>query len=373
MNSQPLESPATSLKGLVLKGWLVGDRIARKPGQTGGCFSVTYKATEKASGRSGFLKAVDLITKADDPKSLGEELNKFHYEEGLLQLCRELGMDGIVVTLESGIHQIDFHGFPIAVPFLIFEEAEGDLRTHEHAQEFNLTWRLRVFHGVCVAVSQLHKAEIAHQDLKPSNVLVFEKQKAKVADLGRATRKSAPSLFEGEKHQGDKNYQPIELLYGEYNETDWLRRRFGADFFMIGALLTYLVTDCSLLTLLIEKLDKRFWPIHWKGTFREVLPHLELAMDRVMDDIKSCLPPQIGDDLCQVIGMLACPNFERRGRPFLWGDDWHRVKMEAPDVFVREQYSLEYVISRADYLANEARLASKLNRTPFLEFMAKNR
>jgi len=230
-------SPAASLEGKELNGWVVGPRIMKKAGQTGGCFSVTYRATHKDTQKHGFVKAVDLIDKASDLKSLTDELNKFRYEEDLLKLCQDLKMDGVVVTLDSGEFVYDLHGFKIAVPFLIFEEAEGDLRSHPNAQDFNLAWRLRIFHGVCVAMNQLHKAEIAHQDLKPSNILVFEKRKAKVADLGRATRKSKPSVFEGAVHQGDRNYQPIELLYGDFNDGNWLRRRLGADFFMMGCLL----------------------------------------------------------------------------------------------------------------------------------------
>ena len=49
----------------------------------------------------------------------------------------------------------------------------------------DLVFMMGTLHHVSLGLSQLHRAEIAHQDLNPSNVLVFESGKSsKICDLG---------------------------------------------------------------------------------------------------------------------------------------------------------------------------------------------
>ncbi len=50
----------------------------------------------------------------------------------------------------------------------------------------DLAWTMRMLHHVAVGLQQLHGVGIAHQDLKPSNVLVFSDFISKLADLGRS-------------------------------------------------------------------------------------------------------------------------------------------------------------------------------------------
>lgn len=361
-------SPAQSLTGLTLSGWQIAEIQPKQPGQTGGNFSVTYIAHGPA-GQPGFLKAVDLIKRINDPARLQRELKNYEYEDRILKVCRDLEMEGVVVALASGIHPGNFHGVEVAVPYLIFEKADGDVRTHPKAQDYNLEWRLRIFQGACVSMQQLHRAEIAHQDIKPSNILIFEDARAKVADLGHSTRRTDPSSFETNDHPGDRNYYPIELLYGTFHDGNWIRRRFGADMFMMGCLLTYLVSDASLLTLMFDRLDRRFWPQVWKGTYDEVRPHLEMAMDEVLAELKRCLPVSVADDICHMINSLAHPNCQRRGRPFLFGEKWENALANEPEEYLKQQYSFEYVVSRVDVIVKKARARTELNKAPFWRFL----
>ena len=258
-SAPPNKTPAQKLVGKSFMGWKVIEEIAINPEATGGIFSINYVVESETNNDKAFLKATDLASSMRDLEKLRDDLNNHAYEVNLLKICEDNYMDGIVRSLTSGTYEEEvIPGIIIPVPYIIFELAETDIRQHQDSKEFNLGWRLRIFHGVCVAMRQLHLLEIAHQDLKPSNVLVFPKGKVKIADLGRATLRNKPSNFEKDSHVGDANYIPLELLYGEYNSSNWITRRLGADFFMMGCLLTYLVTDSSLLTLLYTNLDKKF-------------------------------------------------------------------------------------------------------------------
>lgn len=123
-------SPAKMLQGLTLQEWQVGPIMEKVDGQTGGHFSVLYPVTHAKTGRHGFLKAVDLVKDLANPAKLTEKLNNYHYEDRILKLCNDLELEGVVVALASGIHNADFHGNEIAVPYLVFEKADGEARTH---------------------------------------------------------------------------------------------------------------------------------------------------------------------------------------------------------------------------------------------------
>ena len=51
-------------------------------------------------------------------------------------------------------------------------------------------------HHIATGLFQLHSAAVAHQDLKPSNVLVFDHSISKVADLGSASVKGKVNVHE---------------------------------------------------------------------------------------------------------------------------------------------------------------------------------
>lgn len=54
------------------------------------------------------------------------------------------------------------------VDYLIFELADGDVRSHLDAMPaFDAAFLLRTLHHVATGLQQLHRAQIAHQDLNP--------------------------------------------------------------------------------------------------------------------------------------------------------------------------------------------------------------
>ena len=72
----------------------------------------------------------------------------------------------------------------------------------------------RSLHHIAVGLQQIHGQGIAHQDLKPSNVLVFNGNNSKIGDFGRSAYKGHIPPHENNNVAGDLTYAPPELLYG---------------------------------------------------------------------------------------------------------------------------------------------------------------
>src|SRR5690606_38946951 len=73
------------------------------------------------------------------------------------------------------------------VYYLIFELADGDVREHiNFSDSIDIAWKLRSLHNIVTGINQLHSIDIAHQDIKPSNVFVYDKLTSKLGDLGRS-------------------------------------------------------------------------------------------------------------------------------------------------------------------------------------------
>src|SRR5437879_7964713 len=100
-------------------------------------------------------------------------------------------MSRIVQALEDGSIVVDPSNAAGIVQYLIFELADGDIRKQlEFNDKIDMVWKLRTLHNTATGLQQLHSREIAHQDVKPSNVLSFGNQGSKLGDLGRAAHKN---------------------------------------------------------------------------------------------------------------------------------------------------------------------------------------
>ena len=109
-------------------------------------------------------------------------------------------MDRVVTALEDGGIKVDDGVFG-TVNYLIFEPADGDIRRHlALPQRVEIAWILRSLHHIATGLLQLHSSKVAHQDVKPSNVLVFDRKISKVSDLGSASIKETDLLPEMMQH-----------------------------------------------------------------------------------------------------------------------------------------------------------------------------
>ena len=129
--------------------------------------------------QKGFLKALNVLTflrdEEDDlPKAMEKTLKTFNHEREVLEKCRDKNLSKVSRLLDAGTENVD--GFVIKnVYYLIFEKADDDVRSYlNFAKTVDLAWKLRSLHNISVGIKQLHGIEISHQDVKPSNIFVFD-------------------------------------------------------------------------------------------------------------------------------------------------------------------------------------------------------
>lgn len=340
------KTPAASLAGMELAGgWLVGELLQKAPGQSGGTFSESY-AVGNSDGRKAFLKAFDYSLALSSPntaESLLKLTGAYVFERDLLLECASSRMSRVVLALDAG--EIDVPGFGLLsrVNYLVFEPAERDARRHRDLMaQIDVAWALRSLHQVATGLSQLHGKGVAHQDLKPSNVLVFDDQSSKVGDLGRANWSGHQSPYDNLPIAGDWNYAPPELHYG-FVLSDELTRRRACDLYHLGSVVLFMFAGVGTTGALAAELDPSFQWGNWTLGYHDVLPYLIDAFDRVASRLQGEAPVQFADRVVAVFRELCNPDVELRG------------DTKAPPG-TRQRLSLVRFVTRFDLLAREAEL-----------------
>ncbi|MDR6860531.1 protein kinase domain-containing protein [Variovorax guangxiensis] len=310
-------------------GWLVTQRLPRsgEPGaehQTGGCFSVGYIATKGA--RKAFVKALDVqgvIENKASNRTLMERLKEMTdghaFESAILDVCRKAKLDRVVEVIASDQLELPGSLYGLEVPYIMFEMADGDIRKAISASEkIDAAWKFRVLHDVAVGIQQLHRNDISHQDLKPSNVLVFDQGSAlaKIGDLGRSSRRGLNASHDGNAVPGAVAYAPPEQIFGIRPER-WEDRREGCDIYHIGALAAFLFTGVVLSASLAQALPSGMRPFLWGGQsgcdYETALPILKKALTEFVADAQPAFPVWAAEELSQII-MTACdPDYRVRG------------------------------------------------------------
>jgi len=339
--------PAECLVGLELDGgWKVVSQRVPAQHATGGRFSVGY-IVEHKSGRRAYLKALDFSRafQAPDPaRELQSMTEAYNFERDLLAKCKRDRLDRIVTPLADGTVKVPGNFGPLEnVCYLIFEYAKGDIRD-EKAQfvEFDLAWSLRSLHHTATGLKQLHSAGIAHQDLKPSNVLVFHDSGSKITDLGRASDSTCGFRTDEYQIPGDVGYAPPELFYagGKRDFSD----RCLADLYLLGSLFFFYFSNCSASQAIQAKI-RGFKGINFTSTdFGNDLPYIRQAFEECLIDLEAQMRPvasTLTGSMIEVVAQLCEPDPTRRGDPKTIGT-W------------TPQWSLERYVSRLDLLARKA-------------------
>ena len=241
------------------------------------------------------------------------------------------------------------------VYYIIYEMADGDIRRHLSASDFDAAWNLWALHDISVGLMQLHNAGVVHLDTKPSNSLVFDSRNVKLADLGCADTQKGSSPRSHKRVAGDPTYAPIELLYQNtnlnelYPNLDWGARRKGCDLYHLGNMIVFLFGDTHINALIEDYLPDVYHWDDWGGTYVEVLPYIKRAFAEALDILSTDIPQPIRSELCGVIQALCNPAPMERG--------WYRLKNGT-----RDPFSIEPFVSKLSTIASQASRGIRLNR-----------
>ncbi|HDZ47065.1 hypothetical protein LCGC14_0154420 [marine sediment metagenome] len=310
--------PSTSLVGKSTPcGWCVVKMITTSQ-TSGGNFCTRY-LVESQNGDIAFMKAMDLTRvmngSLEDIQAL---INEYLFERNILAYCKDEKMSKVVVPLSAGeLINNQFQAPLNRVFYIVFEKAEGDLREvyleKQHDDWFSF---FKAMHHVCIAAEQLHRAGIAHQDIKPSNILHFAENQSKIGDLGRVTDIQGKSPFINMSFPGDYRYAPLEVRYGitvqEFSD------RFLADIYAIGSLVYQTVMGISLTAALANESEK-ISPNVFQRDYRESLvihiSSFSILMKEFYEACENIFGNKIAEVVTGVVGEMCYPDYEKRGAP----------------------------------------------------------
>lgn len=326
--SAQLGNPAERMSGMTLsEGWIVGALLptGRRGGGSGGFFSVSY-SVEK-DGKNAFLKAFDIFKPIKDAEQRGVpwtqelmyQLQAYQAETSLHALCADRNMKRIVKILTHG--QADVPSLPgeqiSTVPYMIMELADGgDVRKYIQ-QEQNIDYSMKLYYlrDVASGLIQLHTVQIAHQDLKPSNVMIFSEAGAKIGDLGRASIQDRVSLHDGLFVAGDRTYAPPEQIY-RHPVDEWFDKRQRCDLYQFGSLVSFIFFAQPLNVVFKQRLPSELVPIEWGGpctSYEQALPFLLQVFNETLLEWKVQLPEWLADSVIEIIRQCGTPSFKMRG------------------------------------------------------------
>jgi len=338
------KKPRESLLGETLyDGWTVTQQLSKLKEATGSHFSCGYIAEK--DGKKAFVKAVDFIdalTDEDPMKQLGILTAAFNFERDLCYKCRASGLNKIVHPIAHGGKHLREGDLLSRVEYIIFERGTGDVRSHlASMKSFDNAFAFRSLHNISVGISQLHSVDVAHQDIKPSNVVVFDKS-SKLADLGRASSRMLKSQYDDYQVAGDCTYAPPELLYNSI-DPDWLYRRIGCDVYHLGSMVTFFFSGTPMTPLLFSLIDAIFHPDVCKESYDALKPILQNAFGQAIAKIKSEMELKDKAEVCEIIKELCNPDPKQRG------DSKNIASKQNP-------FAMTRYISRFNYLASKEEL-----------------
>lgn len=325
-----IQHAAWNLQGkTTAAGWLVAERVengrSKPDAKTGGTFSVGYRVEKQ--GAIAFMKVFDVISAFGPGKDLAMEIGRitgeYNHEKALLDLCTTGRLSRVVKILDHGTFQTPFPlpfdpDYTVPLHYIIFERADaGDIRdVFNEYDQINDAVKLDYLHHVAVAIQQIHQRQVSHQDIKPSNVLIFKQngEGAKLADFGRAVKKGVPSPHDSQLIMGARNYAPPEQLYG-HEAPDWRNKREAADLYNFGSLVAFLFSGTNTTAGILGRMAENLQPGSWTGVYEDILPMVQTAYAEYLASIRTAFPEWARDQLGQIV-MLCCePDVYRRGDP----------------------------------------------------------
>jgi serine/threonine protein kinase len=269
------------------------------------------------------------------------------FERDLCIKCNTKRLKRVVTAIDHG--QVEVPGFgPVynMVYFIIFEKADGDIRDLHYQKiqkSFDLAWCMRTLHNASVGLMELHLQGVAHQDLKPSNLLFFSNKGSKLTDLGRSHDENISSPVDSLPIPGAKIYAPPEQKYG-YKLKNEFESRIAGDLYMLGSLIYFYFLNLSATTAMWTKLIE-YDPLFsispsyeadlpfWQKAFSDTISILELKV--------KAYTPRLYSDIVILAKNLCEPDIRNRG--FL-----------KKNTVYGGQQGLEKIITRFNIIADSA-------------------
>lgn len=322
-------NPAEELVGTLIKNrWSVQERLNQdQTDTTGGFFSVGYRVEDQHTGQSAFLKVINLkkaitlyaLEGVPTAEALHRVTDSHLFEVQLAEICRDRKMDRVIRVIDHGDipAEIPLLG-TVGIPYIIFEQ--GDCDTHSllaTARRLDVAWHMRTLHHAAVGLQQLHSEDIAHQDVKRSNLIFFGEEKAKLIDLGRAVKRGRPSRNDDRSIPCQWVNAPPEFLYG-HTSANWDQSHFATDLYMLGSLGFSMFFDTTMTTAILERVAPQFRPFGqtvFGGPYEDALPALKQAFAEVLAAVEPLLDLAIRNDFLDVVRMLCNPDPANRGHP----------------------------------------------------------
>ena len=280
------------LEGTKKSNWEVVRQCTTNKKNTPNGFSVGY-IVRNEDGEEAFLKAMDADLTGSPSEDAFSKLDKamleYRFERDILDVCRGNNMDRIVNCIDNGEIWIDFNGVKNIVFYLIFELAKCDVRDRVLlTEEYNFAWAMHALHNLSVALFQLHRQGVHHNDVKPANLLEFDETLQKLADLGRATAQGVLGPYDKFSCAGDRRYAAPEGLYRPTLIRGVVAQntRKSSDLYLLGSMLHYFITGRMTTTTILSDLDPKLHPAKWTGTFEEVLPFWKNQFASVAENLE---------------------------------------------------------------------------------------
>jgi serine/threonine protein kinase len=240
-------------------------------------------------------------------------LSEFNNEKRIHEHCRDQRLSRVTKIYDHGVEVVSGQG----VHFLVCEYAERSLRNYHPPGEESVPThhRLVALRKIASALVQLHASGVSHQDVKPCNAVYFEDDRIKITDLGSASCIHLPAPpHDDDPFVGQPNYAPYELLYKLDAHSNWHRRRYGCDVFLLGNLIFTSFVGCSLTPLAMHALNERLWPANFSGEYDEVLPDLISAHALLIPAfLEECVSKSVVTDVIQLVSSLCHPDPTKRG------------------------------------------------------------
>lgn len=331
------------LEGKILGGkWHVTKKLTKSG--TGGNFSVCYIA--EYNGEEYFLKALDfssISTCANFVDEMSKKMNEFRYERDLSNYCKNQRVNKVVTIVGYGEENLPNYVVG-QVAYLVFEKADCDVRKFmDISKTTDTAWCFKSLKDIAIGLKDLHNVGVSHQDLKPSNVLVFQDE-SKISDLGRSMCENINGPYNDWIYSGDQTYAPLEVFYRYKWTNDWHMQNYMTDCFLLGNLVAFYLTGSTITALMAKYLPNNIKPGIYKGSFMAIESNLLNAFQNVLSDLEISLPKYIDKDrVIKMIESLCYPIPEKRGHPKTVNS-------------IEANYSLQRFISELDYLRRKTEL-----------------